>query len=75
MNAHIASRLNGIHSVLCSGFDAGALLTSANKGDERERFISLFLAKVLPPIYRFGTGDITDSLKNDDSSRRVGESD
>jgi hypothetical protein len=75
MNEHIASRLNGIHSVLCSAFDAGALLTSASKGYERETFISLFLAEVLPPLYRFGTGDITDSLKNDDPSRRSGQID
>lgn len=75
MNHHIASRLDGIHSVLCSAFDGGDSLTSASKGSERETFISLFLAKVLPPIYRFGTGDITDSLNNSDVSRRSGQID
>ena len=75
MNSHIASRLNGIHSVLCSAFEAGALLPSASKGYEREAFISLFLSEVLPSIYRFGTGDITDALKNDDPTRRSGQID
>ncbi len=75
MNPHIASRLDGIHRVLCSAFEAGALMSSASKGYERETFIALFLSEVLPPIYRFGTGDITDALKNDDPSRRSGQID
>ena len=75
MNQQIASRLNGIHSVLCSAFEAGALLSASSKGYERETFISLFLSEVFPPIYRFGTGDITDSLNNDDASRRSGQID
>lgn len=75
MNQHIALRLNGIHSVLCSAFAGGDSLTSASKGHERETFISLFLAEVLPPIYRFGTGDITDSLNNNDATRRSGQID
>lgn len=75
MNPLIASRLSGIHSVLCSAFEAGALLSSSSKGYERETFISLFLSEVLPPIYRFGTGDITDALMNGDPSRRSGQID
>lgn len=75
MNPLIASRLSGIHSVLCSAFEAGALLSSSSKGYERETFISLFLSEVLPPIYRFGTGDITDSLMNADRLRRSGQID
>lgn len=75
MNLLIASRLSGIHSVLCSAFEAGALLSSSSKGYERETFISLFLSEVLPPIYRFGTGDITDALMNGDPSRRSGQID
>lgn len=75
MNPHVASRLTGIHSVLCSAFEAGALLSSSSKGYERETFISLFLNEVLPPFYRFGTGDITDSLMNNDPSRRSGQID
>ena len=75
MNQSVASRLNGIYSVLCSAFDAGASLSASSKGYEREIFISLFLSEVLPPIYRFGTGDITDSLKNDDATRKSGQID
>jgi hypothetical protein len=75
MNSHVESRLSGIHGVLCSAFEAGALLSSSSKGYERETFISLFLSEVLPPIYRFGTGDITDSLMNNDPSRRSGQID
>jgi hypothetical protein len=75
MNQHVASRLKGIHSVLCSAFEAGALLSPSSKGYERETFISLFLSEVFPPIYRFGTGDITDSLKNDDVTRKSGQID
>ena len=75
MNPHIASRLSGIHSVLWSAFEAGSLLSSSSKGYECETFISLFLSEVLPPIYRFGTGEITDSLMNGDPSRRSGQID
>src|SRR5437879_2319535 len=75
MNRYVASRLNGIHSVLCSAFEAGALLSASSKGYERETFVSLFLSEVFPSIYRFGTGDITDSLKNDDATRKSGQID
>jgi hypothetical protein len=75
MNPLIASRLNGIYRVLCSAFEGGASLSSASKGYDREIFISLFLSEVLPTIYRFGTGDITDALKNDDASRQSGQID
>ena len=75
MNKHIDSRLSGIHSVLCSAFEAGALLSSSTKGFERETFVSLFLCELLPPIYRFGTGDITDSFMKGDESRRSGQID
>ena len=36
-------------------------MSAATKGQERAAFIDEFLAKVLPPIYRFGTGDATDA--------------
>jgi hypothetical protein len=39
-------------------------LSSATAGQERAAFIDEFLAKVLPPIYRFGTGDATDARGN-----------
>lgn len=75
MNSLIESRLKGIHNVLWSAYEAGELLSSSSKGSERETFISLFLNEVLPPIYRFGTGDITDSLMNNNKERRSGQID
>ena len=36
-------------------------MSSAAKGEERAAFIGEYLSKVLPPIYRFGSGDVTDS--------------
>ncbi|MFN0140939.1 MAG: DUF6602 domain-containing protein [Pyrinomonadaceae bacterium] len=51
------------------------MLSSSSKGYERETFVSLFLSELLPPIYRFGTGDITDSLMKGDKSRRSGQID
>ena len=41
MNVHIKQRLQGMYSVLCSAFDAGASMSSASKGYEREVFISI----------------------------------
>jgi len=75
MNVHIQQRIQGIYQVLQSAFEAGALLSSASKGYERETFISLFLNEILPPIYRFGTGDITDAITNSDTSRKSGQID
>lgn len=40
-----------------------------------EKYLSLFLSNVLPPLYRFGTGDITDALSNNDASRKSGQID
>jgi len=74
MNQYVASRLDGIHSILCSAFEAGVLLSAASKGYERETFISLFLSEVFPTIYRFGSGDITDSIGND-AARKSGQID
>ncbi|WP_352711976.1 DUF6602 domain-containing protein [Mesorhizobium opportunistum] len=48
------SILNGVHQ-------SSIGLSTATIGQERAAFIDEFLAKVLPPIYRFGTGDVTDS--------------
>jgi len=42
-------------------YEAGGGFASANKGAEREVFITLFLQNVLPPMYRFGSGEITDA--------------
>jgi hypothetical protein len=75
MNIHIQQRIQGIYKLLSNAFEAGALLSSASKGYEREAFISLFLSEVLPPIYRFGTGDITDAAHNNDINQRSGQID
>jgi hypothetical protein len=45
--------LKGVHQ-------AGDRLSNASKGNEREAFINGFLSQVLPPHFRFGSGDITD---------------
>lgn len=36
-------------------------MSAATRGREREQFVDGFLSKVLPPGYRFGTGDALDS--------------
>jgi hypothetical protein len=59
-NEHIRQRLAGIQRILSDAYHAGHYLTSATKGTEREQFINLFLSQLLPPHFRFGTGDITD---------------
>ncbi len=63
-NQFLASRLSGLQRMLIGLHEANASMSSASKGSEREQFIGEFLTKVLSPIYRFGTGDATDSLGN-----------
>ncbi|CAH6937166.1 conserved hypothetical protein [Vibrio chagasii] len=60
-NKYITQRLNGIHQQLMGAYKASCEMSSATKGSEREVFIDLFLSNVLPTIYRFGSGDITDT--------------
>lgn len=57
----LESRFKGMHSALVSYYEAGKFLPSASKGFEREVFVREFLASVLPPSYRFGTGAVIDS--------------
>ena len=59
-NTHVSQRLAGIHSQLMAAHQASIPMSNVTKGAERESFISQFLSKVLPPVYRFGTGDATD---------------
>ena len=54
--------LEGIQKILMGTYEAGIPLSSHSKGFERETFISSFLSKVLPPLYRFGTGEVVDGL-------------
>lgn len=56
----IAGRLTSLQQALMALFDAGAAMSNASRGTERELFVSSFLAQVFPPSVRFGSGDITD---------------
>jgi hypothetical protein len=60
-NEHVLQRLIGLQGILKGVRDGSATLSASSKGREREAFIGKFLAEVLPPIYRFGAGDATDS--------------
>jgi len=53
-------RLAGIQKALTALYEGGAGMTAASCGREREQFIDVFLSRVLPPGYRFGTGDAID---------------
>lgn len=59
-NPHIRDRLEGIRGMLMGAHQAGCLMSNATKGNEREAFINGFLSQVLPPHFRFGSGDATD---------------
>lgn len=63
-NQYVEGRLRGLKDVLMGVYDSSRLLTSATKGNERETFIDSFLKDVLPPVYRFGSGDATDAAGN-----------
>lgn len=63
MNQDLEQRLEGLHAGLMAAFRAGVQSSSASKGLEREIFVRRFLALVLPPIYRFGYGDIIDTSR------------
>ena len=56
--------------MLIGAHASGGNMSSATKGTERATFIDSFLSGVLPPLYRFGTGDATDS-----TGRRSGQLD
>ncbi|MGY3330143.1 hypothetical protein ACVILI_003160 [Mesorhizobium sp. USDA 4775] len=60
-NPHIFQRLTGLQIILNGIHQSSVGLSAATIGQERAAFIDEFLAKVLPPIYRFGTGDVTNS--------------
>ena len=63
MNSELDARLQGIHCGLMAAYKAGSQSTCASKGIEREIFLRRFLAQVLPPIFRFGHGEIIDTSK------------
>ena len=66
----IIERLSGIQQMLLGARAAGTSLSSATKGREREVFINGFLAEVLPPHLRVGSGDAIDQ-----AGRRSGQLD
>jgi len=69
-NRHIFQKLLGIQQMLMAGHSSGETTSSATKGRDREDFIHKFLENLLPPQFRFGSGDITDL-----SGRRSGQVD
>ena len=60
MNIHLENRLKGIQAVLMGHHSGGRGLPNEVIGNEREYLVSRFLSKVLPPVFRFGHGAITD---------------
>jgi hypothetical protein len=60
-NQFVLQRLAGIQQVLMGVHRSGAPMSAASRGTERQTFVESFLANVLPPIYRFGSGDATDA--------------
>jgi hypothetical protein len=56
----LTHRLSGVQKALMGLYESGSSMSSASRGREREHFIDMFLARVLPPGYRFGTGDAID---------------
>lgn len=59
-NPYLNARLRGIQQILMGAHVAGERASSASKGADREFFVNMFLKNVLPPHFRFGSGDITD---------------
>jgi hypothetical protein len=64
MNTYLKQRLEGLLQHFRAAHFAGGVSASANRGTEREAFLLAFLSQVLPPIYRAGTGEITDIAGN-----------
>jgi hypothetical protein len=60
-NPHLLERLEAVQRSLLALYGGGRPMSPATKGRERETFIHEFLEKAMPPIYRFGSGDIIDS--------------
>ncbi len=57
-------RLDGIQKALVNLYNSGGEMSAASRGREREQFIDSFLKKVMPPSYRFGSGDAIDANGN-----------
>jgi hypothetical protein len=61
LNQLVAERLQGIQAILMGVHHSSAPLSASSKGGERQAFIHHFLENVLPPTFRFGSGDATDA--------------
>lgn len=61
-NQLVLQRPAGIQNILMGVHRSGAPMSAASKGAERQAFIERFLANVLPPTFRFGSGDATDAV-------------
>jgi uncharacterized protein DUF6602 len=61
MNKHVENRLEAIQQSLLAHYQGGSGLPSALIGGEREHLLNEYLSKLLPPIYRFGSGAVTDA--------------
>jgi hypothetical protein len=61
MNKYVDHRLKAIQQSLMAHYKGGIGMPSAVAGSERESFVNEYLSKILPPLYRFGRGTITDS--------------
>ena len=59
-NDHVKQRLAAIQKILVEAFAGGGSMSAATKGSEREAFVDLVLSNLIPPLYRVGTGEITD---------------
>jgi hypothetical protein len=60
-NPHLLERIAAVQDTLLALYRGGKPMSSATKGREREYFIHEFLEQILPPVHRFGSGDIIDS--------------
>jgi hypothetical protein len=61
MNEYVKSRMKSIQDSLRATYRGGAGMPTAMVGGERELVLHGLFREVLPPIYRFGQGAITDA--------------
>ena len=61
MNKHVRSRIRAIQASLLATYRGGVGMPTAMVGGERELVLHGLFREVLPPIYRFGQGAITDA--------------
>lgn len=57
----LRNRITALFNVLDASYAGGVNLSSSTKGTERELFVNTILRNVLPPHYRFSSGDVIDT--------------